>query len=270
MQAKTGESQLVDYHIHTPLCRHAIGQPIEYAKVAQRLGFAEIGFADHNPMPDYFDDWRMPIDELPRYFEQVDEARSVGIPIKVGLECDYLEKGESWIETLSSKADWDYLIGSVHYLAPGWDVDNPKHISRFQELPVEEIWDRYWELYIRCIRSKLFDFVAHPDLPKKFGHRPNGDLRRYYEHAIQALKDAGIAYELNTAGWRKQVDEQYPSFEFLNLASQEQIPLLINSDAHAPEEIGFRFSEARKLAKEAGYTNLVRFEKRKKIWVELV
>ena len=68
-------------------------------------------------------------------------------------------------------AEWDYLIGSVHYLASGWDVDNPKHLFRFTEDSVESIWDRYWELFNQCVRSRLFDFVAHPDLPKKFGYQ---------------------------------------------------------------------------------------------------
>src|SRR5208337_2466085 len=72
-------------------------------------------------------------------------------------------------ERLSEKASWDYLIGSVHYIAPGWDVDNPKHLSRFKQYPVDEIWDLYWNHYVRCIESGLFDFVAHPDLPKNSG-----------------------------------------------------------------------------------------------------
>ena len=104
-------------------------------------------------------------------------------PIRLGLECDYIEGYESWIETLAGMASWDYLIGSVHYIAPGWDVDNPKYLSRFQKYPVQEIWTLYWKHYVRCIESGLFDFVAHPDLPKKFGYRPPGDLRRYYQPA---------------------------------------------------------------------------------------
>ena len=50
-----------DYHIHTTLCHHAVGDPIEYVQAAQRAGLTEIGFADHNPMPEQFDGWRMSI-----------------------------------------------------------------------------------------------------------------------------------------------------------------------------------------------------------------
>jgi len=255
---------LADYHVHTPLCRHAVGWPLEYARRAVELGLDEIGFADHNPMPEPFDDWRMTIDELPRYIESVEEARAAfpGLRIRLGLECDFLAGREDWLEELAGMAEWDFLIGSVHYIAPGWDVDNPKWIGRFREQPVEEIWEMYWAAYERCIRSNLFDFVAHPDLAKKFGFRPEGDLRRYYEPAIQALVDTGTAFEINTAGLRKECRELYPAYDFVLMARQSGVPLLINSDAHDPAELAAGFPEAVKLARDAGYHETLRFSRR--------
>src|SRR5436853_367959 len=83
-------------------------------------------------------------------------------------------------------------------------VDNPKHLSRWQgQGVVEEIWGRYWELYEKMIRGRQFDFYGHPDLPKKFGLRPVGDLRHYYEGTIQALADTNGVFEVSTAGLRK-------------------------------------------------------------------
>ena len=128
-----------DYHIHTTLCHHAVGDPIEYVQAAQRAGLTEIGFADHNPMPEQFDAWRMSMEDLPQYFEMVEGARSTGFPVRLGLECDFVDGYEAWIEKLAGMAQWDYLIGSVHYIAPGWDVDNPKYLARFTQYPVEEI-----------------------------------------------------------------------------------------------------------------------------------
>jgi histidinol-phosphatase (PHP family) len=258
-----------DYHIHTPLCRHATGEPEEYVAAAQRIGLDEIGFADHNPMPEPFDDWRMSIEQLPRYIAMVDRVRSKGITVRLGLECDYIEGKEQWIEELAGKADWDYLIGSVHYIAPGWDVDNPKHLSRFSTNSVDDIWDLYWKQYVRCIESGLFDFVAHPDLVKKFGYRPSGDLKRYYEPAARALEKHNVAFEINTAGLRKQAGEIYPKFEFIRLAYEAGVAVLINSDAHAPTEVGYEFDFARAQARAAGYTKTVRFENRKRIDVVL-
>ncbi|MEA3188317.1 MAG: histidinol-phosphatase family [Chthoniobacter sp.] len=260
-----------DFHLHTLLCRHAIGAPVDYAEAAVAKGLCEIGFADHNPMREVFDDWRMRIEELPRYVELVQQAREKfpQLAIRLGLECDFIAGQEAWIEELAGMAEWDFLIGSVHYIAPGWDVDNPKWIGRFREQPVEEIWTQYWKIYAQCIRSGLFDFVAHPDLPKKFGFKPDGDLRRFYEPVIAALAETDVAVEINTAGLRKPVGEMYPSREFLELAHAASVPLLINSDAHAPAEVGADFSAATQLARELGYRELARFEKRRRSFVPI-
>jgi len=262
---------LADYHTHTPLCHHAEGWPVDYARAAARQGLAELGISDHSPMPEPFDDWRMAIGDLPRYVDSVEEARAAfpELPIRLGLEVDYLPGHEAWIEKLACMAPWDYLIGSVHYIAPGWDVDNPKFLSRFEDRPVAEIWALYRDAYTRCIRSGLFDFVAHPDLPKKFGHRPAGDLRPYYVPVIAALAETGTAFEINTAGLRKPVGECYPSLDFLKMAREADVPLLINSDAHAPGEVGAGFETGVALAKEAGYTEVLRFAGRKRRAVPL-
>lgn len=255
---------LTDYHTHTPLCHHATGMPVDYVRAALAAGLEEIGFADHNPMPEPFDDWRMGLEDLPRYLEMVEEARACfpQIPVRLGLECDFIPGQEHWIEQLAGMAPWDYLIGSVHYIAPGWAVDDPKHISRFRDLPTEEIWALYWKSFEECVRSRLFDFVAHPDLVKKFGFRPSGDLRRYYEPAIAALAQTGTPMEINTAGLRKEVREIYPSVEFLSMAREAGVKILINSDAHAPEEVGADFVSAVSLARQAGYSEWLRFERR--------
>ncbi len=255
---------LTDYHTHTPLCRHAEGHPRDYVAAARAAGLAEIGFSDHNPMPGPFDDWRMDWAEFPRYLEMVAEARqSAGdFPVRLSLECDYLEGREDWLEKTRFLAPWDYLIGSVHYIAPGWDVDNPRHLSRWREQgAVEEIWALYWRLYGKCVRSGFFEIGAHPDLAKKFGFRPAGDLRRYYEPVIQAFVDSGTVMEVSTAGLRKDVAEIYPSREMLELAFSAGVPIVINSDAHAPGEVGSDFALAVSLARSVGYMETVRFER---------
>ncbi|RYD33463.1 MAG: histidinol-phosphatase HisJ family protein [Verrucomicrobiaceae bacterium] len=259
-----------DYHLHTPLCKHAAGSPAEFAAQAVRLGLPEIGFSDHSPMPMEFDDWRMLDAELPRYLELVDEARAAhrALPIRLGLEVDWLEGGEAWIESLSRRAPWDYLIGSVHYLGD-WNFDHPDLVARFSSCGVEESWDRYWRLFRSAAKSGLFDIMAHPDLVKKFRHRPEGDLRRYYEPAVQACAEAGVAIEINTAGLFKPVAEMYPAPEFLKLAAEAGIPLTINSDAHSPQEVGRAFPEALELAKECGFTQLARFQGRRRTSVPL-
>lgn len=256
---------LADYHTHTPLCRHADGWPIDLARVAAERELGELGFADHNPMPEQFDDWRMLIEDLPRYIESVEEARAAfpNLNIKLGLECDFIPGYEAWIEKLAGMHEWDYLIGSVHYLPDGWEVDHPKYISRHTD-NAEAIWVSYWKMYERCIRSGLFDFVAHPDLPKKFGIRPPGDLRRFYEPTIAALVATGVPFEINTAGWRKECAEQYPARDFIAMAHAAGVPLLVSSDAHSPEDVAAGFEHAGALAKDVGYDSTLRFSRRRR------
>ena len=259
-------SQFADYHLHTPLCRHANGEPIDYAKSALDTGLSEIGFSDHSPAKeDDFDDWRMLLSEFPENHHSVQAAKNGTheISVNLGLEIDYFENDHAWIEQLSSLADFDYLIGSVHYIAPGFALDHPKWIGSWSGIAeVEEIWTSYWKIYTNCARSGLFDLLAHPDLPKKFGHKPAGDLRRFYEPVIEAALETNTAIEINTVGWRKECAEQYPERDFLELMISAGLPISISSDAHAPEEVGMNFEEAASLASDIGFTHTVRFEKR--------
>ena len=223
-------------------------------------------------MPSAFDDWRMDLSELPRYVDWVAEAREVvaPLPVRISLECDFLEGREGWLHETAELVEWDYLIGSVHYLTEDWALDDPRHLSRWTgQGTVEEIWARYWSLYEKCVRTGCFDFCAHPDLAKKFGFRPAGDLRPYYEPVISALAGTGTAVEINTAGLHKEVREMYPAPDFLRMAREAGVAVVINSDAHAPEEVGRDFAAALELARSVGYRETLRFCKRRREVVPL-
>ncbi|MBT8037855.1 MAG: histidinol-phosphatase [Verrucomicrobiae bacterium] len=246
-----------DYHSHTPLCHHAEGTPEEFVQAAIKVGLTEWGISDHAPVqPEPFDDWRMSTDDLPAYFEWIDRARAEAggaLPIRAGLECDWLPGCEPWIASLAEKYPWDYLIGSVHYLSD-WDFDNPAWLEKWAQTDVDDAWLRYWKTYTEMAASGLFDILAHPDLIKKFAYKPTGDLRRFYQPAIDAIATADGAIELNTAGWHKPCKEAYPDIDFLDLAHSAGIPLVISSDAHHPDEVARDFDQAIALAKQAGYT----------------
>ncbi len=264
---------LADYHTHTPLCRHAEGRPEEYLDQALATGLAEYGISDHAPQsPEPFDDWRMLEEELPAYFEWINDARQHAkgrIPVRAGLECDWLPNCHDWIAHLDSLYEWDYLIGSIHYLGHQWDFDNPRWLGRWAQIDIEEVWTQYWQEYAAMARSGLFDFLGHPDLIKKFAYRPTGDLRRFYDPVIEAITMSGVAIELNTAGFHKPCAEQYPSVEFLQLAAQAEIPITLSSDAHHPSEVARDFEKGLALLKESGFTHLCRFEKRIRTLVEI-
>jgi len=267
-----------DYHTHTPLCHHAEGTPEEYIDAAINAGLTEYGISCHAPQtPEPFDDWRMSLDDLPAYLDWIARAHEHAagrIPVRAGLELDWLPNNESQLETLSNYHDWDYLIGSVHYLpAQGqnhWDFDNPAHLSQwsaFSEAELEELWTHYWKTFSNMASSGFFDILAHPDLIKKFRsapQTPQGDLNRFYEPAIEAIAENGSTIEINTAGWHKPCAEQYPTKPFLELAASAGIPLVISSDAHHPNEVAQDFSKAIDLAKSCGFTHSSLFQKRQR------
>ncbi|NCZ96495.1 histidinol phosphate phosphatase, partial [bacterium] len=182
---------------------------------------------------------------------------------------DFIPGRESWIRELSRKADFDYLIGAVHYITPDWDVDNPLKLDRWKQQPVEEVWTRYFKAITQAAQSGLFDFLAHPDLVKKFGHIPKGDLLPYYREALDAIEASKMAIEVSTAGLRKEVAEIYPAAQFLQQAFRRNIPILISSDSHAPREVGHEFQKALDLVKETGYRELTAFCRRRPVKIKI-
>lgn len=255
-----------DYHLHTELCRHATGRPAEYAKRALEIGLAQIGFAEHAPMPtDDFDDWHMRADQLEQYIELVRKAQ-IDFPnptIRLGLEMDYLPGIEDWLRELAARHSWDYLIGSVHYVSDRWAIDDPKQIALWQQHDVFEVWSEYFDRLTRAVQTGLFDIIGHVDLPKKFGFRPARDCTALYEQFVRAVEKHNCAIEINTAGLRKDCRELYPCDQLLKLACNAGVPVVFGSDAHAPEEIAFEFEAAVRAAQRAGYTHFCTFKLRK-------
>ncbi|HAV64976.1 MAG TPA: histidinol phosphate phosphatase [Verrucomicrobiales bacterium] len=256
-----------DYHMHTPLCRHAIGEPIEYARRARELGIREIGFSEHSPMArDDFDDWRMLLGQMDQYLAAVALARREvpEVNILVGLEVDYIPGHEEWIRHLATLHDWDYFIGSVHYLSD-WAIDDPRFIGRWRSSEPFEVWKLYFNTLTSAVNCNLFQIIGHADLPKKFNIRPTQDCGPLYAPFLDAAANLGVAIELNTAGLRKDCREIYPNPQLLTMACERNVPITFGSDAHAPDEVGADFEAAIELARRAGYHSSVRFEKRRRL-----
>jgi histidinol-phosphatase (PHP family) len=256
-----------DYHMHTPLCRHATGEPGEYAKRALELGFKEIGISDHSPMPrDDFDDWRMRNDQLDEYVEKILKVRKdfPQVTIRLALEVDYLPGHEDWIRRLAARHPWDYFIGSVHYVSDTWAVDDPQKLSNWKNCDIYKVWSAYFERLTKAAETGFFEIIGHTDLPKKYNPPPLQDCAPLYKKFLDAVKKYNCAIELNTAGLRKDCKEIYPSREILQLAFQKGVPITFGSDAHAPEEVGMNFADAVQLAREVGYKQYCRFAARKR------
>jgi histidinol-phosphatase (PHP family) len=156
------------------------------------------------------------------------------------------------------------LIGSVHYVSGGWDIDSPFKRELWERCDVDAVWAEYFNRLTQAARSGLFDIIGHADLPKKFGHLPKRDTTPLVETFLEACKTTDTAIELNTAGLRKDCREIYPSRAILELACAKGVAITFGSDAHAPTEVGVDFEQAIQLAKESGFTRTRRFMGRSK------
>ncbi|WP_041231109.1 histidinol-phosphatase HisJ family protein [Deinococcus peraridilitoris] len=239
--------------MHTPLCQHATGTPLEMARAALDAGLAGITFTDHMPMPAWYDaPWRMRRDQLDHYVSSVREAQSAfasRLEVRLGLEADFHPGTEHWIEEVLSAHEWDYVIGSVHYIG-AWGFDNPEFQDEYERRDPGALYRSYYALIEGAARSGLFDAIGHLDLPKKFGLRAPEDGPALA--ALDVIAARGLALDFNTAGWRKVVGEAYPSPELTYQAVARGIPFVLGSDAHSPEEVGYRLGDARQLLLEEG------------------
>ena len=220
-------SIICDYHIHTSLCKHAIGTPREYLNTAYKKGLKVIGFSDHCPVPVGFDPVsRMDFGQFEEYVDMVNELKnnSYGIEVLFGMEVDWVPDRMDEVYDFLSKIDYDYLIGSVHCIN-NIPIDNSK-ITYIWDTPekVENIWKTYIDMMIDMVSSGKFDIVGHMDLPKKYKFYPS-NMDYFMEKSnifFSKAAEFDVAVELNTAGLRKTVKEIYPSLKLLKLAKKKR------------------------------------------------
>ncbi len=255
---------LLDYHMHTRLT-DGTQEPVDYARIAIDRGLDEICCTDHAPLGNRDTDWTMKLADLDAYVGLVCDAQLQfpQISIKLGLEVDFFPGREDWIRELAGMYPWDFILGSVHFIG---DFPVDRSAADWKDQDVDKRWQQYFQLLEQAAATQLFDSLAHPDLPKKFGFQPKAfDCRP----ALRAVQAAGCAVEVSTAGLRKPCREIYPTEEFLRLARQLDIPITFGSDAHIPQDTGVDFNKAVALARRCGYDKLCRFTQRKRELVPL-
>ncbi len=206
----------------------------------------------------------MALSELPEYVAEVRSVKSpAGLRVLLGFEADWL--GEvSPVLPAALAHDPDLILGSVHFLGP-WAFDDPSLIEEWESRDVLAVWEQYFTEVIAAAESGAYDVMAHPDLVKKFCHRPSeADMSRLYDAAAAAFAGAGVAIEVSTGGLRKPCAEIYPSPDFLKACFRAGVPATTGSDSHSPGEVGFRLDTARSALADAGYSDLVYFERRER------
>ncbi len=267
---------LTDYHLHlrpdeddSPAVGFFTGENVDrYLAAATAVGVEELGVSEHvYRFTQALELWRHPFweqnarDDLDAYCEFVR-----GTPLKLGLECDFVPGTEDRTASLIGARDFDYVVGSVHFLGdravdhPGWDV-------WMGGRDPDEVWRRYFALLAECARSGLFDILAHPDLVKVWGGArslPERDLRFFYEPAVEAIAESGIAVEVSTAGLRKPVGEIYPAPAFAEMCAEAGAVFALSSDAHLPEQVGFGYERAIEFLGALGVAKICVFEGRQR------
>ena len=253
---------IVDLHNHTVLCNHAQGTIDEYILQAIKHGTKIFGFSEHAPM-DFDKEYRLSFKQMDEYESSILNAKEKyknKIEILLGYEVDYLK---GYMDDRVLNADVDYLIGSVHFIEK-WGFDNPEFIGRYKDENIDEIWQKYFDAIEEMANSKLFDVVGHLDLIKVFKFMPKKDINAMAQKALKAIKKADMVLEINGSGYRKKVQEAYPSRTLLKQAYDLGIPITFSSDAHKPEQVSLFKNETVRLAKDVGYTECSYFVKRKR------
>lgn len=268
-----------DTHTHTARCGHASGSDGAFVEAAIERGLAAIAVTDHVPfywLPPEAHDARlaMATAELPRYVDAVLalKARYAGrIDVLLGLEADYVAGHEDTLRVLLANYPFDVVLGSVHWV-DGWLVDAPSSVARYRlgQDEVDAIWAAYAEALLGAIRSGLFDVLSHLDLPKKFGYRSTRAFAGRQREIVAAVAASGCAVELSSAGRRKPVGESYPAPDLLDELALAGVPLALSSDAHAPAEVGFGFTELVAAARTAGVRDVAVYRGRARSMVRLV
>lgn len=265
---------LVDHHLHLENGTLTVDNIACFWETARARGASAIGFSEHGynfreTLHLWPRGWNMdPPFSLEEYVECVLAAARAGLPVKLGIEMDFLPERKEEIAAFLEGWPWDYVIGSVHHLGL-WGFDHPDQIGGWQEHDTLEAYQNYFHLLNQASVSGLFDIMAHPDVIKVFGYRPHRPVDHLYRRAAEAMARGRVAAEINTAGWRKPAGEVYPAPDFLDRLHQQGVPLVISSDAHYPEDCARDFPRALDLARAAGYDKAAVFQKRRRRLVDL-
>jgi histidinol-phosphatase (PHP family) len=269
---------LTDYHLHmrpdeldaAPARYYTAANAERYREAASERGIAELGVSEHiHRFTQALEIWQHPWwrlwarDDVDAYCAFVREETD----LKLGIEADFVSGREDRIAAFLDGREWDYVVGSVHFVrdaAVDLEGSDWEHVWGKGERP-DRVWERYFETVAESARSGLYDIIAHPDLVKLWGSArplPERDPRHYYEPAVEAMLEAGVAMEVSTAGLRKPVGELYPAPGLLAMAADAGLPIALSSDAHEPGQVGFRYDDALAALADAGVTEICVFERR--------
>ena len=260
---------MYDSHMHTPLCKHARGPLGAYAEQAEKIGLRGITFTCHSPMPAGWDPAsRMSLAQLPQYVDMVARTRAEfagRVEVRLGLESDYFPGMEGWIADIHDRADFSYILGSVHALTKEFK-------ARFLEGATRLDYERsYFETLAEAAESGLYDCLSHPDIvkvahPKQYDVADHPDTIR---RVLDRIARTGVAMELNTSGLNKPYPEMNPGAVMLREMALRGIPVVLGSDSHDAHRVGADFDRALAKLQDAGYGKVSNFIDRQRYELEI-
>jgi histidinol-phosphatase (PHP family) len=254
---------LYETHMHTPLCRHAEGEPEEYAAIAMLRGLAGIIVTCHNPMPaSYGHSGRMDERQVPAYLAMIERCAAAyrgRLDVRTGLECDYFPGYEDHVRRQIDSLPLHYVIGSVHPHLAIWRrrfvTDDPRRTQA-----------HYFDQLAAAAETGLFDCISHPDLIKNMTE-DRWDFHAIVEDVAACLDRVaatGVAMELNTSGRQKAIPEMNPTPAMLRMMNERGIPVVLGADAHVPQRTADHFEEALELLRDCGYGHVSLFLHRRR------
>jgi histidinol-phosphatase (PHP family) len=163
----------------------------------------------------------------------------------------------------SSALPYDYVIGSVHRV-DNEEVDHPQYQEIYEKWETYELYEAYYKNIRTAALSGRFEILGHPDLIKIFRHFPDRDITPMLEETADAVAESGIIVDVNTAGLRKPIGEIYPSRDLLEMFHRRGVPIILSSDAHAPDQVAAGYEKSVKLVHDVGYREVVTFKDRER------
>jgi histidinol-phosphatase (PHP family) len=259
-----------NFHTHTNYCDgHA--SATEMAISAIELGFHQLGFSSHAPLP-IPAQWSLSNNEqMYNYIADVEKCKSLfadKIEIFTGIEADYIPGMTTDFCQLRNQMGFEFIIGAVHLVRiPNtnevWFIDGKKS---FFDKGLKEYFGgdgrkaaiAYFHQIKEMVNTQKFDILAHADKIKmnnadRFFKEDDNWYRNEVSELVALIKEKNIILEVNTRGfYQKRTNDMYPSDFFLEKAIGLGIPIMINSDAHKTHDLQQGFDEAFKILKRLG------------------
>jgi len=247
-----------DYHTHPQAHRvqsytQTLLQP--WAEHAREIGLTEIAFTDHDRYHAGIN-----FDAIARLAENNSD-----VTFRAGVELDndplHSAVGRRWVEKHWDKLD--FVLGSVHFLErPDQMFDTvPQGAAQFDDRKIDTIYTDYFRRVREIAATGLVDCLAHFDLVKIHGHRPSAEIEAIVGETLDFIRSRDLAIELSTAGWRKPVNELYPSDRIIELAIAKGICFTTASDAHSHVQSGENYDRLAEKMNSLGIREVCVFEK---------